>query len=173
MADQPVVQRTSVERGELLAHGLARGVARFALRQQRRPRLKDECLHPCGLAPERVRDLGLREVAELVQRERGALLGRQRDDVADHLLQRLAPLHLRRHRGGAVLQIGGEIGVDARRSAVADHRQGVVTRDAVEPCPRVMQLRAVAQLAVCGHERLLDDVLSRRTIADVLRRERQ
>ena len=152
---------------------VARGVARIPLGHERRPRLEDERLDPCGIAAERVRDLRLRQVAELVQRQRGALLGRQRDDVAHHRLQRLAPLDLGRNRGGAVVQLRRELGIDARRPAVADRRQGVVARDAVEPGARVLELRALAQHPVGGHERLLDDVLGRRAVADVLARERE
>ncbi len=162
-----------MERGELLAHGLARDVTRIPPRHERRPSLEDERLHPCGVATERLRDLRLRQVAELVERERGALLGRQRDDVAHHRPQRLAPLHLRRNGGGAVVQLRGELGIDARRPALANRRQGVVARDVVEPGTRVLELRALAQHAVGGQERLLDDVLGRCAVADVLARERE
>ena len=148
-------QRAAAEVRELLADLLARRLTRRPARDQRGAGLEHERLHLLPRDVEHRGDLVVRDGAELGEHQRGPLVLGQRRDVAEQLADVLAPLRLGRQvLGGRRVEL-----VERQLAAGAQHREAAVARDRVEPRPELDLRSAAHEVAVGGHERVLDRVL--------------
>jgi hypothetical protein len=151
---RPAAQLAAAGDGEMLADVATGLVARLAPTAQGRARLEDQCPHLVGSAADHLRHLGVLEVPELGEHERGPLLLGQAPDVAEKGAQVVALLHLLRQGRDPICQVLGR-----HLTAGAPHVQAAVSRRRVEPCAQVPRRSAGVQLPVGGAEGVLDRVL--------------
>ena len=154
-AQRPAPERAAASGGELLADRRARRLAGVALRDQRRARLVDERLDLRRAHADHLGDLLVREVGQLCQHERRALIMGQALDVRDQRPQIGPRLHLLAQplrRQARRVDVGLE-------PASAEQREAAVARDRVQPRPEVRRRPALAQRPVGAQEGLLQRVL--------------
>ena len=156
IAQVPAAQRRSGRDGKLLADRVARDRARVRRRHQVLARLEDQRLDLPRPHADHLAHLGMREVAELGEQQRRALVVGQRAQIVEQVAQI-----------GALLDVGGEV-LGRRHARVrkvvllaprAQERDAAIARDRVQPRPHGLGHLAGAERAVGGDERVLDDVL--------------
>ena len=147
-------ERAAAERGDLLADLHTRDLLRGAALDQRGPRLEHERLHLQHVAPHDLGDLRVREVPELGEDERRALIPGQRGDVGEETSE-LVPLEDGVRQAGRrdIHELAGLLVTRPQRG------QAAVAGDGVQPRLELDRLVARDEIAVCGHEGLLDCVL--------------
>ena len=124
---------------------------------QRLARLEYERFHLVLAHADHIADVLVREVAQLRENERRALVVRQPAEVDEQLAQVLAALDLdgqvvgRRHR---FVEVVGRLPAPRPQ-----HREAAVAGDGVQPRPQLDRLVGVDEVAVGAEERVLDRVL--------------
>jgi hypothetical protein len=170
IAQMPPAEGGSARHRELLLDGAARDHAGVGRRHERLARLQDERLDLVRADADHLRHLGVRELAQLGQEQRGALVVGQRAQVGEQVAQLLAPLDV----GGEVLRRRNPVVGQPRIGApCADDRDAPVARDGVEPGAHRARDPSLPERRVGGEERVLDDVLAVLRLPEHVPRERE
>jgi hypothetical protein len=154
LAERAAPKRAASGGGELFANVGARRLAGVAVFDQRRPRLEHERLHLHRVTSHDGADVRVRQVAELGEHQRRALLLGKLAHVVKKLAQVGALLDFLGEPGrGNVLQLARPL------AAGAKDREALVAGDRVEPGLELELARVRAHRVVCGDEGLLDGIL--------------
>jgi hypothetical protein len=154
-AQRGVTPHAPAKDGELLTDLFTRRLASGAAGDQRGAGLEHERLHLRRRAHEDLRDLLVRDVAELSEHERGALIVRESRDVGQGDAQVLSGCQLCRQ------MVGGQLGDlrDGMLAACAQHGEAAVPGYGIEPRTQARRRLAAQEVAVGSEERELYGVL--------------
>ncbi len=148
-------QRRAATRRYLLADLRTRRVASRALGDERLARLENQPLHLVSRHSEHAGDVLVRQGIKLREHQRRALFLGEPAQVGDQIPEVLSALDLDREAFGS-----GSVDRRGRLlAASADDRVAAIPGDRVEPRAHLDRVVRVGQLAVRGHERVLDSVL--------------
>jgi hypothetical protein len=165
-------QNPPVQRGEPLADLRARTVPGLPAPHERLAGLEDECLHLLSAHFEHIGDLTMGVVAELKQRQRSPLVGRQPLHVLEHLAQLFPPLDLVRQaiESRPIHCHVVEIESVAARTQFG---QAAVSSDRIQPGPQGNLTIAATQGPVGGDKGQLQRVLGRLSASQHVHAERE
>jgi hypothetical protein len=149
-------ERAAAERAQLLSNVRARRLARRARRGEGGPGLKYERLDLHPWAVEDSRDLGVRDVVEYPEHERGVLVLRELRDVGEDGSKFLA---FGDRVGDVVLGRPGQVENAVAIAAGTQHGQAAVAGDCKQPRPRRGRWLSAHEVAVGSQECELHDVL--------------